>query len=135
MPCWTARIGAPVTPCATTAAAATGSSFQTRNGMNAANPNTITPATKVPSWATTDTSLLRPMLPIADTPTDNANVITGLQMINANNISPAFFAVSRSGGKTIIGHANAAENTITRYSNASRTYSTTHRNTIANSTS
>ena len=89
----------------------------------------------MPSWATVDAWSLLPMLAIADTPTDNAKAITGLQMINASSSSPAFLAVSRSGGKTIIGQANAAAKTITRYSNASRTYRTIHKKTIATSTS
>src|SRR3954447_11068688 len=131
MPCCPARMGAEATPWATTAAAATGSSLNTTNGMNAARPNTMTPDTNVPSWATVEAWSLLPMEAIADTPTDNARAITGLQMINASSSSPAFLAVSRSGGNTIIGQANAAENTITRYSNASRTYRTIHRKTIA----
>ena len=46
-------------------------------------------------------------------PTDIASIMIGLATINATSSSTVFFAVSRIGGNTATGQANANANTNT----------------------
>ena len=104
-------------PCAMTAASTIGISLITRNGMNAARPNVMSPTTTVLNSASPLLTVPSPGFPVAPIPpsaprpTANAIAIASFENTNAANSSITRRRTDAIAGHTLVAHAIGASAT------------------------